>query len=293
LYPNVIALALLAVVAAPAPTAVLESPDKPAKWNKGWAVVPGPDGEVRYEALVGVPTDQGVTSDKPWDGYLDIVEGHGFVAGDGLAPDGDSSIGFPAAAHSVIAVGAHRVRLTWPTADGPSRSAPGSAGSLAVFSGRGPSRDPAGAGFKPDLVAPGEMIVAALSQHATDAPQERIVQASPGGFAAFEGTSMASPFVAGVVALMLQADGGLTPSQVRTILRETASTEGISQALPDAAWGYGRLDAAAAVARAASGDLPAGGGGDVQGGEEAGGAEADDEEEGGAMCAVPRHRTPQ
>lgn len=61
LYSNVIALALLAVVAAPAPTAVLESPDKPAKWNKGWAVVPGPDGEVRYEALVGVPTDKGLS----------------------------------------------------------------------------------------------------------------------------------------------------------------------------------------------------------------------------------------
>ncbi len=250
------------------------------------------DGQRRLEAyIVGGDGDAAVRgglqwfaeviSDKPWDGYLDVVEGHGFVDGAGLSPDGRSSIGFPAAARSVIAVGAHKVRLTWPTAAGGEQSVTGSAGQLSAFSGRGPSRDEAVSGTKPDIAAPGEMVIAALSQHATDAPADHVVKAAPGGWAAFAGTSMASPFVAGVVALMLQADGQLGPSQVRTILRETASTDGIGQTLPDSGWGYGRLDAAAAVARVEAGDLPAGGGGDVPGGD----PEADDEA-GGGLCAA-------
>lgn len=262
------------------------------------------DGQRRLEAyIVGGDGDSAtrggldwfieVTSDRPWDGYLDVVEGHGFVSKAGaLTPDGRSSIGFPAAARGVIAVGAHRVRRVWTTAAGGQGSVPGDVGTLAPFSGRGPSRNETVSGFKPDLTAPGEMVVAALSQHAADAPAERIVQASPGGWAAFEGTSMASPFVAGVVALMLQANADLDPTQVRTILRQTARTDGISQPLPDAGWGYGRVDAAASVARVEAGDLPPGGGGDVVGPGADPGADPDEEDPGGGPCAasvaVPR-----
>ncbi len=59
-----LALAALIAVAAPAsaaaPTATLTSADKPIKWSKGWAVVPGPEGEVRYDAVVQVPTSEGL-----------------------------------------------------------------------------------------------------------------------------------------------------------------------------------------------------------------------------------------
>lgn len=52
------ALVLLFVVAAP--TATLGNIDKPAKWNAGWSVVPGAPGEIRYEAVLAVPTNQGL-----------------------------------------------------------------------------------------------------------------------------------------------------------------------------------------------------------------------------------------
>jgi len=59
-----------------------------------------------------------------------------------------------------------------------------------------------------------------------------------------DGTSMASPHVAGVVALMLGANSSLTPAHVKTILCETAVN------INDPHQGCGRIDAYRAVARA-------------------------------------------
>ena len=59
------------------------------------------------------------------------------------------------------------------------------------------------------------------------------------------GTSMASPVVAGVVALMLSANPDLTVAEVKGILYGTAVDLGTAGR--DDAFGYGRVDAQAAV----------------------------------------------
>jgi serine protease AprX len=51
--------------------------------------------------------------------------------------------------------------------------------------------------------------------------------------------------VSGVVALLLEADPALTPSRVEQILTETAQDFG--PAGYDIAWGFGEIDAFAAV----------------------------------------------
>lgn len=70
----------------------------------------------------------------------------------------------------------------------------------------------------------------------------------PPAFVAFytqiSGTSMSSPFVAGVVALMLEADPTLTPAEVEDILRRTASP---MPGLNEFAVGAGYVNAFAAV----------------------------------------------
>ncbi|MGN9810602.1 S8 family serine peptidase [Micromonospora sp. BQ11] len=78
---------------------------------------------------------------------------------------------------------------------------------VASFSSRGPAPDGAA---KPDLVAPGEEIVSAMPG---------------GGYGSLSGTSMATPQVAGVVALMWSANPALVGDLDRTrrILAETAT----------------------------------------------------------------------
>ncbi len=77
-----------------------------------------------------------------------------------------------------------------------------------VSSSQGPTRD---GRQKPEILAPGSNIVAANGFALSD---EKYV--------AMTGTSMASPFVTGVAALMLAVQPGLTTSQIAGIMRRTA-----------------------------------------------------------------------
>lgn len=65
----------------------------------------------------------------------------------------------------------------------------------------------------------GEALVADLTRGAT---VEATVKTTPADYASFDGTSMATPHVAGVVALIKAANKSLTPAQVRSILASTA-----------------------------------------------------------------------
>ncbi|MBU1319037.1 MAG: S8 family serine peptidase [candidate division Zixibacteria bacterium] len=61
----------------------------------------------------------------------------------------------------------------------------------------------------------------------------------------YQGTSMASPHVAGVAALLLAKDGSLTPQQVRDAIQ--GSAEDLGAAGWDQSFGYGLVDANAAL----------------------------------------------
>ncbi len=74
-------------------------------------------------------------------------------------------------------------------------------------------------------------------------------------FEFYQGTSMASPHVAGVASLMLSVNPTLTPGQVRRILQDTAIDLGSPGR--DDTFGYGLIDALAAVRAAAGSQSPA------------------------------------
>ena len=66
------------------------------------------------------------------------------------------------------------------------------------------------------------------------------------GYKSISGTSMATPYVSGVVGLMLSINPNLTRDQVMSILRGSARV-GTTSTLPDVRYGAGIVDASAAV----------------------------------------------
>lgn len=141
---------------------------------------------------------------------------------DGIMPgDNNESVGTPSTAKKVVCVGSYATKTTWIDFDGNTRVQQGvTLGKISSFSSLGPSRD---GRSKPDIVAPGEVIVSALSSSA-NAQNSSILQG--GGLQELEGTSMASPHVAGIVALMLQRNRYLTYESVLALLTSTASGPG-------------------------------------------------------------------
>lgn len=106
-------------------------------------------------------------------------------------------------------------------------------------SGRGRTRD---GRAKPEVAAPGTNI---LSSHALGGRPNGNGTVHPMRLA-MSGTSMAAPHVAGIAALMLHKNPALTSPQIRAILAAAASPPpGVTPF--DVAWGYGRVDARAAV----------------------------------------------
>lgn len=100
---------------------------------------------------------------------------------------------------------------------------------LAGFSSRGPTAD---GRTKPDVAAPGFNITAAKTNTTNQ-------------YITYSGTSMATPFTAGTVALMLDANINLTPTNIKDTIMNTSKDWGIAN--KDIEYGMGRLDGYEAI----------------------------------------------
>ncbi|MEV4261681.1 S8 family serine peptidase [Kribbella sp. NPDC049584] len=152
--------------------------------------------------------------------YNSLIDTYGvqmfFSAGN--SGPGMNTIGDPAVATKVVSVGSYITSATWLANYG---SKTGPAENLHPFSSRGPAEDGA---LKPEIVAPGS----AISAVPTWQPGQPVVgtYTLPPGYGMFQGTSMASPQMAGAGALLLSAAkaNGLTvtPAQLRKSLFSSA-----------------------------------------------------------------------
>ena len=127
---------------------------------------------------------------------------------------GYGTIGTPGAAKDVITVGS--------TEDSKD---------LAVYSSKGPTHE---GQIKPNVAAIGSAVMS--------------VEANSGnGYASYSGTSMATPMVAGMAVLLLQANPDLQPLMIRTILESTSEFRWLSHPVRpnnDYGWGFVLMDTA-------------------------------------------------
>jgi serine protease AprX len=97
-------------------------------------------------------------------------------------------------------------------------------GPVSAFSSRGLKTDPA---TWPDISAPGENIVGACRAYLLICSSGLKPQSGPGvldvgSYNTLSGTSMAAPQIAGIVALLFQADPTATPADIEKALKSTA-----------------------------------------------------------------------
>ncbi|MCS6903824.1 MAG: S8 family serine peptidase [Bacteroidia bacterium] len=159
---------------------------------------------------------------------------------------------------AVITVGAYTTKNKYIDIEGREReiNARGELGSIAIFSSRGPTVD---GRTKPEITAPGNVVASAFSSFDNGPltmPTARVKRINFENkdyfFGVYEGTSMASPCVAGTVALMLQANSNLTPEKAKEILMTTATQDNFTGTTPNNTWGSGKLNAYESVRLATS-----------------------------------------
>jgi subtilisin family serine protease len=154
--------------------------------------------------------------------------------------------------NSIISVGAYTSKNSYTNflGNSPSLDFPGPINTIASFSSKGPTAD---GRFKPDITAPGNVIVSSVSRFDSNynsTSPETVYGLNDGTnnwwFGAMQGTSMSSPMVAGIIALWLQAKPNLTVAQIKTILQTRSITAGLGS-LPNNTWGSGKIDAYAGI----------------------------------------------
>ena len=156
-----------------------------------------------------------------------------------------------ASAKHAIVPGCYVHRTEWKNLQGRglAQLGEGKPGEIWLGSATGPTAD-----GRPGitLCAPADRIATTYARDAEWATVRRHVLSDDDGamYGLSSGTSASAAFVAGVVALMLEANPKLDAADVKALLEQTARRDEHTGAVPNPTWGYGKLDAYAAVGRA-------------------------------------------
>ena len=158
-----------------------------------------------------------------------------------------------ATALSNICPGDYVIRTNWTDIDGipESNAGQGNVGEIWLGSSAGPTFD---GRLGIDLAAPGDSLFTTYNPTSYWATfRFNMIQDGLGKYGRQNAVSAAAPFTTGVVALMLQMNPKLDSATVKQILHETARADAFTGVVPNTQWGYGKIDALAALSRVADG----------------------------------------
>lgn len=152
-----------------------------------------------------------------------------------------------ATAPNNIAPNSYVVRESWTDVDGNTQTYVGNdvgEGALWPGSGVGPTYD---GRLGVAVSAPGNTIFAPYAPRSYFATIRGNLLTEDKMYGVFSAVSGAAPVLLGIVALMLEADPTLDAAEVEDILEQTASEDAFTGSVPNPNWGYGKVDAYAAV----------------------------------------------
>lgn len=192
----------------------------------------------------GVPFKDAIAA-SPWSGFVngDVKTTVGEIGG---------------TAKNIISVGSYTSTNTFTSIiTGVPTTTTEPVGQIAEYSSQGPTVD---GRVVPTITGPGNWVISAVnSYHSEYLPgggsEDHLVDSTMDGsdywyYGAQSGTSMATPMVAGIVALMLEINPKLTPDGVKKLLRDKALTDSFTGTIPAGGsnvWGHGKVDALAII----------------------------------------------
>ncbi len=198
----------------------------------------------RYSLVLTIKGEPGTHVDGYADGYRCRFGTNGSASF--ATPNSLMSISDIACGDNIIVVGASCARNTIPLIDGSTREYDYTVDRAAAFTSYGTLPD---GRTLPHIAAPGCCVISSYSTPYLERNQSQIkgmtAKATVNGrdvYWGFEGgTSMATPYVAGIIALWLQADPSLTADDAHYIAASTAKTD--YPDISDPRWGAGQIDA--------------------------------------------------
>lgn len=212
----------------------------------------GSDNNKRYVQLVvnrvtgSTANCQGTYTLEITNNGTQTINTHGWLYSQGVATtlqngDNEYIVGSPGNASNAITVASYMGRGSWySSVGGYLTTTPQEL--ISAFSSQGPRVDGV---QKPEITASGQNVISSRSSNSAPGTTDIIIGTDY--YVKNQGTSMSSPGVAGAVGLLLQANPTLTAAQVKSRLTSNARKDGATGAVPNARWGYGKLDIYKAV----------------------------------------------
>ncbi|MBM4168628.1 MAG: T9SS type A sorting domain-containing protein [Ignavibacteria bacterium] len=153
----------------------------------------------------------------------------------------NKTVSSPGTSNNAITVGSYVTKWTWYNNLGSGYTYSNTvdrSSNISDFSAKGPTRD---GRLKPEISAPGQGITAALSKDMNPPVSSTRIHLGDKHYLT-QGTSMASPHVAGGVALLLQASPTLQAQAIKDLLTSRARKDAFTGTSSNNTWGHGKMD---------------------------------------------------